>query len=283
LDLSAGEFEQLRDLVHELCGLALTREKTYLLKHRLTPVANAAGCQSFAAFLKKLTSPEGTLLREPIIEAITTKETSFFRDRHLFETFRAVILPELAAQVRQRRASRESRQARIWCTAVSTGQEAYSLAMIIDEFVNSASGSDLGARDFVVLATDISSRALTAARAGRYSEQDMKRGVSQALRKHYFRPVKQEWIIADRLRDMIEFRRINLTDDFTALGRVDVIFCRNVLIYFDDVRRQRICEHFVEMLRPEGLLILGAAENLYGIATKFASEHHGPTLVYRKT
>ena len=134
-----------------------------------------------------------------------------------------------------------------------------------------------------MLATDISSRALEAARAGRYSEQHMKRGVSQAFRTRYFRPVKQEWIIADRLRDMIEFRRINLTDNFTALGMVDVIFCRNILIYFDDARRQRICEHFAEMLRPKGLLILGAAENLYGIDTRFASEHKGPTLVYRKT
>jgi chemotaxis protein methyltransferase CheR len=283
LDLSAGEFEQLRDHVHKLCGLALTREKTYLVKHRLAPVAQAAGCQSFAAFLKRLASPEAALLREPIIEAITTKETSFFRDPHLFETVRSVILPELAARIRHWRESRESRQARIWCAAVSTGQEAYSLAMIIDEFVNSAAGSDLDAKDFVLLATDISPRALEAARAGRYNEQDMKRGVSQAFRMRYFRPVKQEWVIADKLRDMIEFRRINLTDNFTALGMVDVIFCRNVLIYFDDARRQRICEHFAEMLRPKGLLILGAAENLYGIATRFASEHKGPTLVYRKT
>src|ERR1700730_18202333 len=99
LDLSRGEFEQLRDLVHELCGLALSGEKTYLVKHRLTPVAHAAGCQSFAAFLKKLASPEAVVLREPIIEAITTKETSFFRDRHLFETFRTMILPELAVQI----------------------------------------------------------------------------------------------------------------------------------------------------------------------------------------
>jgi chemotaxis protein methyltransferase CheR len=283
LDLSAGEFEQLRDLVHELCGLALSGEKTYLVKHRLTPVAQAAGCQSFAAFLKNLASPEAALLREPIIEAITTKETSFFRDRHLFETVRSVILPELAAQVRQRRASREPGQARIWCAAVSTGQEAYSLAMIIDDFVNSAAGSGLNAKDFVVLATDISSKALEAARAGRYSAQDMKRGVSQTFRERYFRPVKHEWVVADMLRDMIEFRRINLTDNFTALGMVDVIFCRNVLIYFDDARRQCICEHFAEMLRPKGLLILGAAENLYGIATSFASEHKGRTLVYRKT
>ena len=283
MELSPREFEQLRDLVHQLCGLALTGEKTYLVKHRLTPVAQAAGCQSFAAFLEMLASPEASRLREPIIEAITTKETSFFRDRHLFETVRSEILPELARQIRQRRADQESRQARIWCAAVSTGQEAYSLAMLIDDFVNSPAGSDLQAKNFGVLATDISPKALEAARAGRYSESDMKRGVSQAFRSRYFRNVEQEWVIADRLRDMVEFRRVNLTDNFTPLGMVDVIFCRNVLIYFDDSRRQRICEHFAEMLRPEGLLILGAAESLYGIATGFASEHRGPTLVYRKT
>ena len=168
MDLSPGEFGQLRDLVHRLCGLALPEEKAYLLRHRLGPVARSAGCASFAAFLGKLAGPAGPGLRDPIIEAITTGETSFFRDGHPFDAFRRVLLPRLGALVRGRRLERPPGQARIWCAGVSTGQEAYSVAMLIDDYLSAEGAPDLRTQDFVVLATDVSARVLEVARAGRY-------------------------------------------------------------------------------------------------------------------
>jgi chemotaxis protein methyltransferase CheR len=253
-----------------------------LLRHRLEPVARAAGCSSFAALLAKLAGPAGVALREPIIDAITTKETSFFRDRHPFDTFRRIILPELAEQVRQRRAANKPRPARIWCAAVSTGQEAYSLAMLIDDYLTSEQGPSMSPTDFALLATDVSEEALAFARTGRFSEREVTRGVSPAFRERCFRHSKRGWAVADRLKQMVEFRKVNLMDNFAGLGMMDLIFCRNVLIYFDEAARRRICERFAEMLAPHGFLILGAVENLYAISSKFTSQHLGSTMVYRK-
>jgi chemotaxis protein methyltransferase CheR len=274
------ECQRLREIVHDLCGLSLGEEKAYLLEHRLEPVVRAAGCGSFAEFLAKLAGPVGASLREPIIEAITTKETSFFRDRHPFEAFRHTILPDLADVVRQRRATGKRNPARIWCAAVSTGQEAYSLAMLIDDYRLSARGQDLEAADFAILATDISAEALATARSGQYNEQSM-RDVPQHFRDRYFQPTQHGWVISDELRRLIEFRRVNLMDKVLALGMMDVIFCRNVLIYFDDAARRRICERLADLLTPGGYLVLGAVENLYAVSARFASEHLGATLVYR--
>jgi chemotaxis protein methyltransferase CheR len=283
VELSPGEFEQLRGLVHRLCGLALTKEKTYLLRHRLGPVARAAGCPSFAAFLAKLAGPEAAALRAPIIEAVTTKETSFFRDRHPFDTFRRVVLPQLAALVRRRRAERRPARARTWCAGVATGQEAYSIAMMIDDYLAAEGGADLGPGDFPVLATDISARVLEAARAGRYSDHDVRRGVGAAWVRRFFQRADRAWVVDARLRGRIEFRQLNLLDPFSGLAPVDVIFCRNVLIYFDEAARRRTCDRFADLLPPDGLLVLGAVENLYGISSQFVAERRGPTLLYRRT
>jgi chemotaxis protein methyltransferase CheR len=282
MDLSPAEFEQLRSLVHRLCGLALTAEKTYLLRHRLGPVARAAGCPSFAAFLAKLAGPEGAALRSPIIEAVTTKETSFFRDRHPFDTFRRVVLPQLGALVRRRRAERRPVRARTWCAGVATGQEAYSVAMLIDDYLAAEGGADLGFDDFPVLGTDISARVLEAARAGRYSDREVRHGVAAGWVGRYFQRADRAWLVHARLRERVEFRQVNLMDPFGGLAPVDVIFCRNVLIYFDEAARRRICDRFADLLPPGGLLVLGAVENLYGISSRFASERLGPTLVYRR-
>jgi chemotaxis protein methyltransferase CheR len=279
--LSPLECQRLREIVHDLCGLSLGEEKTYLLQHRLEPVARAAGCPSFADFLLKLGGADGPALREPVIEAITTKETSFFRDRHPFDAFRDKILPDLAEVVRRRRSSGNRNPARIWCAAVATGQEAYSLAILIIEYLSSFRGKDLAAADFSILATDISSAALNIARTGHYSDFSI-RDVPTSLRDRYFENKKPGWIVRSELTRLIEFRKINLMDDCPGLGMMDCIFCRNVLIYFDDNSRRRICERLADLLTPGGYLVLGAVENLYAVSTRFASEHLGATLVYRK-
>jgi chemotaxis protein methyltransferase CheR len=281
MDLSALECQRLRQIVHELCGLSLGEEKAYLLQHRLAPVARAAGCGNFTDFLAKLAGPDGLSLRDPVIEAITTKETSFFRDRHPFETFSKRVLPELAEQVRRRRASNQRSPARIWCTAVSTGQEAYSLAMLIDDYRTTVRGRDLEASDFSILATDISADSLAFARKGVYSQQAI-RDVADAFRDRYFGRTKDGWAIREELARRIEYRKLNLTDVPLSVGMMDLIFCRNVLIYFDDATRRRVCEHLADSLVPGGYLLLGTVENLYTISSRFTSEHIGPTLLYRR-
>jgi chemotaxis protein methyltransferase CheR len=281
VNLSVLECQRLREIVHELCGLSLGEEKAYLLQHRLEPVAQAADCVDFAEFLGKLAGPEGPSLREPIIEAITTKETSFFRDRHPFDTFRDKLLPELADAVRRRRASGQRAPARIWCAGVATGQEAYSLAMLIDDYRLSARGKDLTAADFAILASDISAEALAIARSGCYTEQAL-REVPENFRTRYFQPKDAGWVISSELARLVDFRKINLMDNGPALGMMDLVFCRNVLIYFDDATRRRICERFAELLTPGGYLVLGAIENLYTISASFTSEHLGNSLVYRR-
>jgi chemotaxis protein methyltransferase CheR len=292
LNLSPGEFAQLRDLVHRLCGLAVAEEKTYLLQHRLEPVARSAGCPTFAAFLQKLNSPAGAALREPIIEAVTTAETAFFRDSHPFDAFRRTLLPRLVG-ARLRRpptggmhplptgSSAPASPVRLWSAGVATGQEAYSLAMIVDDFLVQE-GAGLRAADFAILATDISPAVLATARAGSYADREMARGVSPSWQARYFRRAGTGWQIDPRLQKMIEFRRLNLMDPIDSLGSMDTIFCRNVLIYFDEAARRRICDRFADLLVPGGYLILGVVENLYGISTRFVSEFLGPSLVYRR-
>jgi chemotaxis protein methyltransferase CheR len=282
VNLSATESAQLRELIHELCGLALSEEKSYLLRHRLGPVVRAAGCASFADFLAKLAGPAGKSLREPIIEAITTKETSFFRDRHPFEVFRKNMLPELASLARRRRAARRTGPVRIWCAAVATGQEAYSLAMLVDDYLSSPAGSDLQGKDFAIVGTDISTEALDSARAATYSDREVTRDVPHEFRERYLHKSKSGWVVVDRLRGMMELRKVNLMESFSSLGPVDLIFCRNVLIYFDESARRRICSGFAELLQAGGFLVLGTVENLYGISNHFVSERLGNTLVYRK-
>ena len=282
MHLPRPAFDELRRLIHGLCGVMLSEDKAYLIRHRLEPVVRDHGLAGFEELARRLRGPGGTALHDAVVEAITTGETSFFRDGHPFDAFRRVLLPRLGALVRGRRLERPPGQARIWCAGVSTGQEAYSVAMLIDDYLSAEGAPDLRTQDFVVLATDVSARVLEVARAGRYGDREVARGVSPPWRERYFRRAGKGWVIDEKLRGMVAFRRANLMENFTGLGRLDLIFCRNVLIYFDESARRRVCERFADMLTPDGLLVLGTVENLYGVSTRFVSERLGPTLVYRK-
>jgi chemotaxis protein methyltransferase CheR len=281
--LSLPVFQELRRLIHDLCGLALPDDKLYLVEQRLQPLVHSSGCANFEGFASRLRGPEGLHLREPLIEAITTNETSFFRDSHPFDTLRDHILPWLAERIVQGRARKSGwRAGRIWSTAASTGQEPYSVAMILLEFVNSGRALGLRDCDFSILATDISSRVLATAREGRYSDREVQRGVPGDLLLRWFRRDGDDWIASDRLRRLVTFRRLNLVQPLVGLGQFDVIFCRNVLIYFDDDTRRQIADRLHQLLSPGGLLVLGSDENLYGVSTRFESLHLGETIVFRK-
>jgi chemotaxis protein methyltransferase CheR len=224
------------------------------------------------------------LLQEQLIEAITTKETSFNRDGHPFEGLRRSILPELANQLLGKRAATRplNQKARIWCTAVATGQEAYSVAMTVSDFLASRPGLGLSLDDFPILASDISQAALATAREGRYSSSDLSRGISAEQRERYFRRDSGGWVVDASLRRAIEFRRLNLVQPLPNLGTFDLILCRNFLIYLDDGTRRRLCQGLHQALNPGGIFMIGAAESIYGVTDAFSTERLGNTLVHRK-
>jgi chemotaxis protein methyltransferase CheR len=276
MELSRSLFDELRRLIHRLCGLVVGEDKAYLIRHRLGPVARAAGCRSFEEFAQKLRGPEGASLHAPVVEAITTAETSFFRDAHVFEAFRCHLLPRLGEK------ARGGAKVRLWCAAAATGQEAYSLAMLLQDYIMANPGAGLREGGFSILATDISERVLATARAAEYGERDVARGLTPALLARCFERRGDVWAVRPPVRRLVEFRRLNLTGALTDLPAFDAIFCRNLLIYFDLDTRRRVCRGLHGLLTGGGWLVLGAAENLYGVSDQFEALRFGDALVYRK-
>lgn len=284
MQLSPDTFDELRKAVHDLCGIVIAVDKQYLIVSRLEPILESNGLPSYESLVQGLRQPGSLRLQEQIIEAITTKETSFHRDGHPFEELRRSIIPELATRLLDRRArTRLPRQnARIWCTAVATGQEAYSVAITVCDFLASRPGLGLSREDFPILATDISASALAIAREGQYSALELSRGIPAEQRSRYFQECQKRWVVDASLRQMIEFRRLNLIQPLPNLGTFDLILCRNLLIYLDDDARRALCQRLHQALNPEGILMIGAAESIYGVTEAFATERFGSTVVHRK-
>lgn len=271
-DLSRSAFDELRKQVQRLCGIALGDDKEYLIRHRLQPVVVAHGLHSLDDLAAQLRQPGGVPLAEAVVEAITTKETSFFRDGHPFEALQRAVLPELVAQ------ANKGARPRLWSAATSTGQEAYSLAILIQELAGPPPpNGDLG-----ILATDISADALTLARQGVYSDRDVARGISPGRLAAHFERSETGWSVLPSLRQRIEFRRANLTTFVTPAASLDLILCRNVLIYFDWPTREDVVNRLAAALKPGGRLLLGTAENLYGMSCELVSESINGTTIYRK-
>jgi len=282
MELSPLTFDELRRVIHRLCGLVIPEDKAYLIQHRLEPVAQANQFRSFEELAQALRGPSGANLYDPIVEAITTSETSFLRDGHPFETFRRHFLPRLGELARLRQPDSRGVKVRIWSAGTSTGQEPYSLALLLYDFAEANRARGIGLADFAILATDISAKVLAVAQAAEYIQRDVTRGLMQFEIDRYFEKRGDVYVVRDVIRRMVEFRRVNLMQPFTGLGMFDAIFCRNVLIYFDDAARRRVCEQFHAMLHPGGWLVLGTAENLYGVGVRFESVRFGDTLVFRK-
>ena len=245
-------------LVRARSGLHLTPEKAYLLESRLLPVARKFGYDS----VERLASSVRMHPKEPeldaITEAMTTNETLFFRDNGPFERFRDDVLPPLLA-------SRTSRKRlRIWCSAASTGQEPYSLAMTLLEM-----GSILNGWSIEILGTDLSKTALQKAQSGLYNQFEIQRGMPITLLIKYFEQEDDGWRIKKKIRDMVRYKPLNLMDNFTNLGQFDIVFCRNVLIYFERDVKAEVLGKIRKMLPKDGALFLGAAETVVGITDEF--------------
>ncbi|MBG0809170.1 protein-glutamate O-methyltransferase CheR [Methylosinus sp. H3A] len=244
-------FARLRRLIGSLAGISLDADKLYFAQSRLEPIMRAHGCFDLAQLMRLIEKREDESLLQRVIDAMTNNETSFFRDRVPFEKLKQEWLPDLMA----RRAA--TRRLRIWSAACSTGQEAYSIAMALEE-----SEPDLEDWTVEILATDISEAALEAARRGVYSQFEAQRGLSTARLLRHLHPHKRHWRVSDALQARVAFRKVNLLSDFRGAGPFDVIFCRNVLMYFEPEVKRDVLTRLFGVLAEDGFLILGAAETM---------------------
>jgi chemotaxis protein methyltransferase CheR len=252
------EYEYLQKLLKERSGLILSADKQYLVESRLMPLArrsNVAGISELVSKMKVGSEP----LIASVVEAMTTNETFFFRDKIPFDHFRDTIMPAMLA------ARKNRRSLRIWCAASSTGQEPYSLAMILKEMSAALSGWRVE-----ILATDLSQEVLEKSKAGIFSQFEVQRGLPIQLLVKYFAQTGEVWQIAPEIRAMVQFRQLNLLHDFSNLGKFDIIFCRNVLIYFNQETKTHVFNRLAKVIEPDGFLVLGAAETVVGLSTSFS-------------
>jgi len=284
MDLDKKDFNALRTYIRRVCGIDLGDDKEYLVRQRLEPIVTSQGCRGFGEFARIVSCCPTEQLRDQVIAAITTNETSFFRDSHPFDVFRATVLPDLEKLARERKNrvyDRRGAKVSILSAGSSTGQEPYTLSILIHEFCQFGAHGDLKPDDFAIVATDVSSRVLAKAVAGEYSDLEIGRGLSDIQKSLYFSKEGDTWIVNENIRKIVEFRKVNFIEPFTHLGGFDVVFCRNVLIYFDIEMKRRILSQFHQMLSPQGFLVLGATENIYGMSDRFNSNHVSGSVLYR--
>ena len=255
--MTPPDYEYLRKLLKDRSGLDLSADKQYLIESRLLPLSRKSGLAGIGELVQKMKGGSADITTQ-VVEAMTTNETFFFRDKVPFDHFRDSIMPEIL----QARASRKT--LRIWCAAGSTGQEPYSLAMCLKEM-----GAALSGWRVEILATDLSQEVLEKSRAGIYSQFEVQRGLPIQMLVKYFKQTGELWQINADIRAMVQHRQLNLLHDFSQLGVFDVIFCRNVLIYFDQDTKINIFSRLAKTTEPDGFLVLGAAETVVGLTDVF--------------
>ena len=258
------EFGLVRRLLKEGSGLNLGADKQDMLEGKLRPLMAEFELPSLSHLVLAMMKPEAHHLRSRVAQAVTVQESYFFRDKAPFNYFIDVMLPRLMAR------QKESHRIRVWCAAAATGQEPYSLAMELAERSDKLAGWTAE-----ILATDFVEDALAKARKGLYSQFEVQRGLSVSLLVKYFKKVGNVWEIRPDIRKMVEFRAHNLIDDCQALGTFDVIFCRNVLIYFDDATKRAVLARLAHQLASDGYLVLGAAETVTGQSDAFMAAPGG--------
>jgi len=262
--ISSGDFLALQTLLRQRCGMALTSDKLYLVGARLGPVAQKLGLRSVIELMAALRDRPGEAMINAVVEAMVTHESLFFRDGKPFDQMRA-LLPELT------RARAARRHIRIWSAACSSGQEAYSIAMQITEDCG-----HIPAWRWEIVGTDVSEPILAKARSGEYTAFEAKRGLSEARLARHFEPRGDGgWRVREPLRRMTQFRLHNLLESAAHLGQFDIIFCRNVLIYFDTPTKTRALDVIARQLAPDGALFLGGADSVTGVSDKFLNVDRG--------
>jgi chemotaxis protein methyltransferase CheR len=255
--VNSQDFEFVAQLLRKRAGIVLTGDKMYLLESRLAPLARKEGLPSIDDLIHVVRARREERLIGQVVDVMTTNETSFFRDKTPFEHLKDGILPVLAQ-------ARRGARIRIWCAACSTGQEPYSIAMMLDQHPQLTQGVPVE-----IVATDISDRCLDRARQGLFTQFEVQRGLPIQMLMHYFTQQDDHWRISERLRSLITFRKQNLIEPTAALGKFDVVFCRNVLTYFDGPTKTDVLERVGQQLNPGAFLMLGGTESVVGLSTAF--------------
>jgi chemotaxis protein methyltransferase CheR len=261
------DFDILSRLLKQQSGLVLTPDKAYLLESRLTPIARKWNLQGIEQLADALRSKADPAQIRDITEAMTVNESFFFRDTKPFDMFREIMLPYLIT------ARAAKRALRIWSAAASSGQEAYSLAMLLKE-----RGAELDGWNIDIVGTDLSSEMVERAKSGIYTSFEVQRGMPVKLLVKYFARAGDKWQIAEPLRKCVHFRRHNLLHDVSLLGTFDIVFCRNVLIYFDVETKRKVLGAIRKQMPADGYLTLGAAETVMGVTDAFAPTPGAPGL-----
>lgn len=265
--LSSKNYAFLQQYIHSESGIVIEGDKQYLLESRLMPILREHRIDSLDALSGLLASRSSASLSKLVIEAMTTNETLFFRDTAMFEALRKEVLPSLFERIH------EKRRLRIWSAAASSGQEAYSLAMMLTEMGKSKS-------DVEILGTDLSSQVLDRAREGKYAQFEVNRGLPAVYLMKYFTRTGLDWRLKDEIRSMIRFEQLDLRRDFRFLGSFDLILCRNVLIYFDTQTKTKIVDRIRNLLSPGAMLVLGCAETVINVHSGFQRKAIGQSTFY---
>ncbi|WP_415716169.1 CheR family methyltransferase [Maridesulfovibrio sp.] len=274
IKLDRNDFELLRKQIYRMCGLIIADGKEYLIQHRFKALYNSRDCRSWRDFYQLLVSGDEQF-KEEAVSAISTHETSFFRDNHPFVFIRNKVLPKLLEN------RRFGSKIKIWCAASSTGQEPYSLAMLIHEWARIVPRAKVSPDDFSILATDISGAVIDKAKDGYFTNHEKMRGLPAGYDK-YFEKSGNGWMLQPAVKSLVTFKKFNLLDSFRPLGLFDFVLCRNVLIYFDDATKINIVHRIHDLLPDKGYLMLGATETLVGHTDRFETEHEGVVILYRK-
>jgi chemotaxis protein methyltransferase CheR len=270
--IAPEEITVVADLVEELCGIVLDDSKGYLIESRLGSLAGANGCKNYIE-LCHLARKGNTSLRTSIIDAITTQETLFFRDSSPFEVLQHKVLPEL---IDTKSGTMFAKRLRIWSAASSTGQELYSIAMTLNELI-----PDICKWDVRIVGTDISDAAIKHASRGKYAKHEIQRGMKQTLLQKYFIEEKDGWRVKDELRFLASFQKRNLLEPLNDLGPFDIIFCRNVAIYFNTETKQDLFRRIASRLAGDGYLFVGSSESLADLGPQFTPQYHCRAVFYQ--
>jgi chemotaxis protein methyltransferase CheR len=270
MSINSSDFDYIRKIVRDRTGVLLADDKTYLVESRLNRIAKDNGVKSISGLVAKLRQQPLNGLSEVAIEALMTNETFFYRDEHPFNALKTHILPELLLK------RETTKTLNIWCAACSSGQEPYSIAMLLQEEF-----PQLATWNTRLVASDISTAILDRARTGIYAQHEVNRGLSPTLLNQYFKPIDNGWQIEKKIRRMVEFRQMNLTDSYLPLAQIDIIFLRNVLIYFDVETKRSILAKVKRILQPDGYLFLGGGETTLNVDDAFEPVQFDKAVCYR--
>ena len=270
--ISPEEYRLFSDFLEDACGIVLGENKHYLVTSRLQRLMDELNIPSLSELVKRMGSVGGKSLQVRIIDAMTTNETLWFRDSHPFDILRNDIFPELAKE--------RTRPLRIWSAACSSGQEPYTMSMVAQEYGMANPGKL--AKGVEILATDISKTVLEQARAATYDNMSLARGMSEERKLRYFRDLgNRQWELRKEIRERVRFTELNLMQSYLSLGKFDIIFCRNVLIYFSADLKRDIIGRLAKALNPRGYLFLGSSESLAGHSDMFDMIRSGGAVYYR--